>query len=284
MADDVEILGDGVRRIALRTPTLPPATHTNCYLVGHGELTVVDPASPWDDEQGRLYAALEALEGAGEAVERIFLTHHHHDHVAGAQALAAWLATRGIEVPIVAHPVTASLLEGTLEVDAHLEGGVTAVWGGTRIRLHHTPGHAAGHLIVELPDEGTILAGDMVAGVGTILIAPHEGHLGQYLDSLAFMRTLGAETLLPAHGEPLRPADAVLGFYIAHRHQRTQQIREVLDTRGASTPGQIVEVVYAEIDKRAWPIAEVQVRSHLDWMLEAGLARPVGEDRWAVAA
>ena len=42
------------RDVPLRTPTLPPATHTNCLLLGDAELWVVDPGSPWPEEQAVL--------------------------------------------------------------------------------------------------------------------------------------------------------------------------------------------------------------------------------------
>lgn len=274
---------EGVKRLALRSPTLPPATHTNCYLVGDKQLTAIDPASPWEDEQGRLLEALDGLEREGEVLERILLTHHHMDHVSGAMALRDAYRERGRSIPIVAHPVTADLLSDVVEIDGFVHHGDTLMCGGVEANIHHTPGHAPGHVVLELEAGDAIVAGDMVAGVGTILIAPHEGDLGDYIASLEAMMALGRRMLLPAHGDPLEPAETVLSFYIAHRHSRTEQIRTTLETHGALTPAGIVSHVYAEVDRRAWPIAEVQVQAHLDWMQTHGLARPADEGRWRTA-
>src|SRR5688572_17465966 len=101
----MENVAPGVSVVHVRTPTLPPATHTNSWILGEGELTVVDPASPYDDEQARLFAELEREIARGRRVRRLFLTHHHHDHVSGATDLQERLRARGHEVPIAAHPV-----------------------------------------------------------------------------------------------------------------------------------------------------------------------------------
>src|SRR5690606_38154488 len=102
---DLAPVAPGVRVLAVRSPTLPPATHTNCYVAGTDRLTVFDPASPWPEEQARL---AEALDAAGR-VERVVLTHHHPDHVSGTEALRRHLADLGHDVPVLAHPRTAAL-------------------------------------------------------------------------------------------------------------------------------------------------------------------------------
>jgi glyoxylase-like metal-dependent hydrolase (beta-lactamase superfamily II) len=143
----------------------------------------------------------------------------------------------------------------------------------------HTPGHAPGHLV--LSGGGWIVAGDMVAGVGTIVLDPSEGDLQDYLDSLERLRTLGADRLLPAHGPVMPHADAVLSFYVAHRHQRTDQVRGALVRLGASRPDELAPAVYPELDPRMLPVAAMQILTHLRWLGAHGLAREVGERRWA---
>ena len=144
----------GIRVLALRTPTLPPATHTNVYLVGpeEGPVAVVDPGSPYPEQQALLDQVLAALPPVA-----VLLTHHHGDHIGGATALAArW------SVPIAAHARTAQRLAGRVAVTQTIEDGAT-VYGATAV---FTPGHAEGHLCYAVGD--AIIAGDMVAGVGTI--------------------------------------------------------------------------------------------------------------------
>lgn len=280
----MDLVAPAIHVVPVRTPTLPPATHTNTWVIGEGELTVVDPASPWDDEQQRLLAALEARIAGGERVVRIVLTHHHADHVGGAVALRAQLGARGVAVPIAAHAATIERLR-RMHIDETLAHGDELEAGGRRLVVRFTPGHAPGHVALHDPDSGAVVAGDMVAGVGTILVEPEDGDLGEYLASLEQLRSLAPSVLLPAHGPALRHPDAVLSFYIAHRHQRTEQLRQALERAGRATPLELAASVYGDqVPRDVLPIAARQVVSHLRWMASHGLARAVdAEGRWAHA-
>ncbi len=277
----IEPVGPGVGRIALRTPTLPPATHTNTWILGHDALTVVDPASPWPDEQARLIAALRARARDGVRVERLFLTHHHDDHVGGVDALADALAEDGPRPVIAAHRITAERVP--FAVDVEVAPG-PCDWGGITWHALFTPGHAPGHLVLHDRASGQMIAGDMVAGVGTILIDPADGDLGQYLASLELMRRAGPTALMPAHGPVLTNADALLSMYIAHRHARTEQVRAALDRAGAADPAEIAAIVYPELPPAGQRIAAIQVRSILAYLRGHGLAHPVGGGQWAADA
>jgi len=264
-------LSEGLWVQAVRSPTLPPATHTNAWVLGEDHVTVIDPASPWADEQQRLADALR-----GRTVSRIFLTHHHHDHVSGAQDLRERTGA-----PIVAHPHTADKVP--FDVDETVDEGFTVETAAGSWRALHTPGHARGHLCL-LRGDGYLVAGDMVAGVGTILLEPPEGDLGDYLASLDRLIQTGAHTLLPAHGPEITPADAYLRHYIAHRHQRTDQIRAALAERAVpSTAAELVPLVYTEVPQVVWPIAARQVLCHLRWLREQGTVASDGDDRFTLA-
>lgn len=243
--------------VPLRTPTLPPATHTNCTLLeGPTGWTVVDPASPWAPEQERLSDALR-IRGP---VARIFLTHHHHDHVSGAVALQ-----RELGVPIVAHPLTAALLADSVPVDHVVHEGMIDDW-----QVLHTPGHATGHLCLWQARTGRLIAGDMVAGQGTIVLEPPEGNLADYLASLALLAALEPKAVHPAHG-PTQTA-AVLHTYIAHRNARTEQISAALG-QAPQTPVQLVGQVYGDtIPRFVYPLAARQVTCHLQWLQDRGRA------------
>ena len=253
----------GIRVLALRTPTLPPAAHTNVYLVGpdEGPVAVVDPGSPYPDQQAILDAILSEV-----PIARVLLTHHHGDHTGGAAALAArW------NVPIAAHARTAARLANRVRVDEILDDG-DEVHGAICV---HTPGHADGHLVFEIGDAS--IAGDMVAGVGTILIDPDEGDMAQYLASLERMRSRAPTTLLPAHGPAIRDGHAKLTEYLAHRRMREQRVIGAL----AGAPKKIealVETVYADTPRVLWGLAERSLLAHLRKLEQEDAARPVDGD------
>lgn len=260
----------GIRVLALRTPTLPPAAHTNVYVVGpeRGPVMVVDPGSPFPDQQAILDAYLAEL-----PISRVLLTHHHGDHVGGAAALAArW------NVPIAAHAATARRLAPTLAITELLDDG-DEVAGVIAV---HTPGHAEGHLVFEVG--GATIAGDMVAGVGTILIDPSEGDMAHYLASLERMRARPPRVLLPAHGPRIDDGDAKLTEYLAHRRMREARVVEALRRSGAPIAlAALLAEVYADTPRVLWPLAERSLLAHLEKLVREDRARRVddGSGRWS---
>jgi endoribonuclease LACTB2 len=253
----------GIRVLALRTPTLPPAAHTNAYLVGpaKGPQALVDPGTPYPEQQAHLFAALDAEAEAGRPLAVVLLTHHHGDHVGGASAVAA-----RYRVPIAAHAETArrmTIVTEILDGDAY---GVTAIF---------TPGHAPGHLCFAHGD--AILAGDMVASIGTILIDPSEGDMGEYLASLQRLRARPETTLLPAHGAPITDGKGKLAAYIEHRLMREARVVSALAK--ANTIDALVPEVYSDTPAVLWPLAARSLRSHLDKLVREGRARHTG-DAW----
>ena len=267
-------IGPGILCFPVRTPTLPPATHTNCYVIGHHDAVVVEPASPDPEEQAALQAALEHAE---INVGRIFLTHHHADHVGGVDALRQWTGAK-----VLAHPITRDLLKGQVEIDTLVDEGDTIESDAGTMHLFHTPGHAPGHLCGHLVEAETMIAGDMVAGIGTILLAPHEGDLGEYLASLSRLMALAPSVLLPSHGPPLPEAVAALQLYIDHRNMRSDQIAAALHTIGApATALEIAPHVYTELPPMYLPIAAEQIKTHLRWLVEHGRAQRLDNTHFA---
>ena len=247
--------------LPVRTPTVPPATHTNCYRLGRA---VIDPASPWPDEQERLAA------WAGP-VDTILLTHHHHDHVGGVADLVARTGAR-----VFAH-ADARL---PFPVDVRLHDGDVVDTGAGLLRCLYTPGHADGHLCYRVEDTGDIVAGDMVAGHGTIVLIEPEGHLATYIASLERLLPLGGR-LLPAHGPALEDGPATLAQYVAHRHARTAQVAAALGG-GPLDPEGIAAMVYAGVPAVNLGLAAVQVRTHLTWLVERARVRAHADGTYAL--
>ena len=162
--------------------------------------------------------------------------------------------------------------------------GTCSPVGGIELTALFTPGHAPGHLALLQRDTGTVVAGDLVAGVGTIAIDPREGNLQDYLDSLERLKQEGATTLLPAHGPALTEATAVIEFYVAHRHSRSEQIAEALSTLGEASPLELAPVVYPDLDPTFHPLAAAQILTHLHWLRDHGMAKAISAGkRWVRA-
>lgn len=262
----------GIVLFPLAAATLPPAAHTNAYLLGTRECVLVDPGSPFESENARLLAALASAEKRhGRKVTAIWLTHHHPDHVGGVETLR-----RALDVPVFGHARTAERLQTAgIALDGHLADGQRIALDGTPeflVRVHHTPGHASGHLCFEVEATGDLVAGDMVAGFGTIVIDPPEGDMDQYLSSLDRLRTLAPRTLFVGHGAPFLDSVAKLTEYRDHRLAREAQVLASWE-EGLRAPAEIVPRVYSDLAPGAVPLAERQVLAHLTRLERLGRIR-----------
>jgi glyoxylase-like metal-dependent hydrolase (beta-lactamase superfamily II) len=171
-------------------------------------------------------------------------------------------------------------------VDQELSDGESIDLGGAypqRLRCVHTPGHAAGHLCFLLEKTRFLVAGDMVAGIGTILIDPDEGDMRAYLASLQVMKELHPSRLLPAHGDPLPEAGAHLDAYRSHRLWRESRVIEALKELGAATPGALVPRVYMDASPAIYDLAERSLIAHLRKLAAEGRAAEHGGE-WTLTA
>ncbi|HEX8127580.1 MAG TPA: MBL fold metallo-hydrolase [Pyrinomonadaceae bacterium] len=249
----------------LRTPTKPPATHTNCYIVGHGELVLLDPGSPYEDEQAALAACVDELTAEGRRFREIILTHHHPDHVAGTGALLRHLGGR---IAVAAHRQTAESLRGHLQVDRFIEDGDSIELAGEpslTLCAMHTPGHTRGHLSFYEARTEALITGDNIVGLGSVLIDPPEGNVRDYLASLERYRALlpRVKVLFGGHGPAVAAPRAKIEEYIAHRLERERNILSAVRA-GACSPREIVARVYADIHPKAHAMAERAVLAHLE--------------------
>jgi ribonuclease/clavin/mitogillin len=258
----------------LRTPTKPPATHTNAYLVGHNELVIIDPGSPYEEEQAALAAYVDELLAEGRTVRAILLTHHHPDHVAGANALRAHL---GGGVPVAAHPLTIEMLGNTVQVDRPIVGGMAIQLAGPPrliLRSMHTPGHTRGHLSFYEMRTEALICGDNILGLGSVLIDPPEGNMRDYLRTLEGYKAQlpNIKVLFGGHGPPVGNAAAKIDEYIAHRLEREANILRAVQA-GATTTAEIVAQVYTDVAPKLHDWAARAVTAHLQKLAEDGLIK-----------
>ena len=267
-----------VQMFPARTPTLPPATHTNSYAIGSREVILVEPATPYDDEQRAWLDWARALPSHDRTPVAIFLTHHHADHVGGAATFA-----RELDLPLWAHEATRARLHKTdesVQIARNVEDGEILLesW-----RALHTPGHAPGHLCLHDEATGALVCGDMVASVGTILIAPGDGDMRVYLEQLARLDALGARVALPAHGDPIDEPSALFRKYVAHRAMREEKIVEAL-LRAPRRAEDLLPDVYADTPPFLWPAAALSLQAHLDKLTGEGRAARDDENVYRLLA
>lgn len=258
----------GVRVMALETPTLPPAAHTNTYVLGNGELLIVDPGAEDVRQYAKLLSLVAGFRAEGYRPRAVVLTHHHGDHVGGARAVAERL-----DVPVWCHALTAQRLD--FPVDRLLADGDVIELAGSptqRWRVLHTPGHARGHLCLVDERSHAAVVGDMVAGVGTIVIDPPEGNMRDYLTQLARLRDWPVTTLYPAHGQPIPDGPHKLQEYIQHRAMREALILEAVPATGA-TLEEVVATAYADTPPFLHPVAERSALATLEKLVEEGRVR-----------
>jgi glyoxylase-like metal-dependent hydrolase (beta-lactamase superfamily II) len=228
---------------------------TNTWVLrapGVEECVVVDPGEADEEHLGRV--------AAHGPVALVLLTHRHHDHAGGARRFAE----------LTGAPVRALDPSLVLGSEALGDGDVVAV-AGVEVRVVGTPGHTSDSLsfLLDGPDSETaVLTGDTILGRGTTVIAHPDGALGPYLDSLRRLAELLPGTaVLPGHGPELPDAPAAAAAYLAHREQRLEQVRGALGRLGPdATARQVVELVYADVDRALWPAAEWSVRAQLDYL------------------
>lgn len=259
--------------VPLRTPTKPPATTTNCYVVGTQDFIVVDPGSPYEDEQEELARFMRELLDAGRRPREIVLTHHHPDHVGGVERLREQL---GRNLPVAAHRLTAEALAGRVHVDQFIEEGDRIELEGypsISLRAMHTPGHTRGHLSFYDERAGALLTGDNIVGVGSVLIDPEEGSVRDYLASLERYRALPRlVALFGGHGPAVGSPSAKIDEYIAHRLKRERDILEAV-RGGAETLAEVVARAYTDVPTKMHALAERAVAAHLIKLEEDGLVR-----------
>jgi glyoxylase-like metal-dependent hydrolase (beta-lactamase superfamily II) len=265
-----------IRRVIADNPGPFTFTGTGTYIVGRGEVAVIDPGP---DLPAHLDAILAATKG--EKIVAILLTHSHADHSPLAGPLKAATGATIYGCPLT--PPTEEEGEVTLEagfdqgfhpeVDL-CEGGVVSGPDWT-LEAIPTPGHTSNHICFALKEENALFSGDHIMGWSTTVITPPDGDMTDYFASLDLIRARGFETLWPTHGPPIRQVAPFVDAYIAHRRAREAQVLGAL----AGGPARISDMVprlYADVDPRLHPAASRSMLAHLIDLTRRGLVATDG--------
>jgi glyoxylase-like metal-dependent hydrolase (beta-lactamase superfamily II) len=256
---------DRARCVLAPNPSPMTLDGTNTWLIAEPGATTAIVVDPGPLDEGHLQRIRDQADQSGRRIALIVLTHRHIDHSEAAARLAE----------LTGAPVRAVDPEQRLG-DEGLAAGDVLTDADCELRVLATPGHTDDSVCLHLVADGAVLTGDTVLGRGTTVIA-RDGSLGDYLGSLGRLRALADETdlrtLLPGHGPLLASPAAVLDYYLAHRAERLDEVRAAL-AAGDTTPAQIVERVYVDVDRVLWPPARESVRAQLTYLAGLGEVPP----------
>ncbi|MGE3783072.1 MAG: MBL fold metallo-hydrolase, partial [Alphaproteobacteria bacterium] len=251
-----------VRRIVARTPGPFTFTGTGTYVVGDGEVAIIDPGPDLPEHIGALLASLE-----GEQVTHILVTHTHRDHSPAAKAVkeATGAPTYGFGPHAGGKRGEAGAEEGgdwDFSPDIVVHDGDSIQGGKWRFEAVHTPGHTSNHLCFALPDAGILFSGDHVMGWSTSVVAPPDGDMAAYMGSLDKLLARRDAVYWPTHGPAITEPDRHVRAFVAHRREREKGIVECLEA-GTGTVEAMVERLYVGLNPALRRAAGRSVLAHL---------------------
>lgn len=256
----------GVRRVVAENPSPFTGHGTNTYIVGSGEVGVVDPGPAAAAHVDNLLKAL-----AGETVLHILTTHTHVDHSPGAALLkeATGAPVAGAYPRPLEGGAPVEAAQEDYEADTVLSDGDVVAGPGWSLEAVHTPGHMSNHHCFSMPGNGVLFSGDHVMGWNTTIVSPPDGNMREYLDSLHTCLGRDDALYLPGHGPEIPNPRPFVRAYLGHRMMRETQILRCLE-EGPGTIPQLVAKMYRHLPEGMHRAAARSVLAHMEHMVETG--------------
>ncbi len=254
----------GFRMIPVRSNTLPPATHTNAFLIGDSYKVLIDPSPADRDELARLYKLIDRV-----GCDEVMLTHHHRDHRQFANEIAA-----RYDVPLALSDTTRRYIQaelpgyfGDLLLRTYVEGDVVTRWLGQPVRVVAVPGHDEGQLALMPDNRAWFIVGDLIQGIGTVVIAKPEGNMARYFATLQKVIALDPAVIVPSHGMAM---GTTYRLQATLNHRRLREAAVLSLYREGKTADAMLPLLYHDVDSRLWPYARMNIDAHLDKLREEG--------------
>lgn len=263
----VTTLSPLVRRLVAPNPGPMTGAGTNCYLIGHEQIAVIDPGPA---DEGHIDAIVSACE---DRIHAIVVTHTHRDH----SPAAARLAERCGAPLVGASPPDDAFQDDSFSPDTEVSDGYLLSSGEWRLRAIHTPGHVGNHYCYLLEDEGLLMAGDHIMNGSTVVIVPPSGSMSAYIASLKKLLDYPLKTLGPGHGDLMDDPGDVVDWIVAHRLKREAKVVEKLALAGRSDLGDLVVPVYDDVSPSLHPMARLSLWAHLLKLEDDGRVKGDGQ-------
>jgi glyoxylase-like metal-dependent hydrolase (beta-lactamase superfamily II) len=248
----------GVRRLVANNAGYMTGPGTNTYILGCDRFAVIDPGPIAEAHVERL------LQETSGRIDVVLVTHTHLDH---SPAAAAIVERTGAQ--LLGRTADGGRQDNTFRPSRFLSDGDIVDIDGSPLRIIHTPGHASNHLCYLL-ESGLLFTGDHLMQGSTVVIAPPDGHMGDYLRSLRRLQSEPVSRLAPGHGLIIEDAQREIARIITHRLQRETKVLQRLSDGGPATLDILVERVYDDVDPRLHPVAKGSLLAHLQKLAEEG--------------
>lgn len=262
-------IAEGVRRLIAPNAGMMTGPGTNTYLLGSSELAVIDPGPSID----RHIEAIQVL--AGAPITRVLVTHTHPDHSPAARKLAAQTGAATIGMP----PPPGRHQDRTFIPDVVPADGEPIDCGDFELIALHTPGHASNHFCYLQSRHEILFTGDHIINGSTVVIDPPDGDMTHYLQSLSRLKDLAIDAIAPGHGAVFDKPFEVIDWIIDHRLKRESAVFSAVATHPDSTPAELVQQVYTDVDPKLHDLAERSLLAHL-YKLQSDRRVAEQQERW----
>ncbi len=271
VADELSPL---IRRVVAKNPSAFTFHGTGTYIIGRGEVAVIDPGPLDGAHVGALMTALK-----GEMVTHILITHTHRDHSPAAEPLKQLTGAKTYGFgPHGGGKLESGMEEGgdmAFAPDVKLEDNDVILGNGWTVDVVHTPGHLSNHACFGLRDEKTLFTGDHVMGWSTTVVSPPDGNMSEYMQSLDKLLGFDYDTYWPTHGPAITETKTFVEALIAHRQERMDQIRKCLRNGPMAIPD-MVKRMYVDVPVNLHPAAARSVYAHILHMVNEGEVKTEG--------